>query len=129
MKGLERAAIKRDPRTYAIIGSAMEVHRTLGLGFLEAVYHEALQIELELQHIPYASEVALPITYKNVKLKTTYRADFICYESIIVEIKALKNLTGTEESQLINYLKATNLELGLLINFGHTSLEYKRYVL
>jgi GxxExxY protein len=129
MKGLERTAIRRDPRTYAIIRAAMEVHKTLGLGFLEAVYHESLPIEMSLKNIPFAHEVDLPITYKNRELKTAYRADFICYESVIVEIKALKNLTGVEESQLINYLKATNLGLSLLINFGHTSLEYKRYVL
>jgi GxxExxY protein len=129
MKGLGRAAVKRDPRTYAIIGAAMEVHKTLGLGYLEAVYHEALQIEMGLQNIPFAHEVDLPINYKGQRLKTTYRADFVCYGAIIVETKALKNLTGVEEAQLINYLKATKLELGLLINFGHTSLEYKRYVL
>jgi GxxExxY protein len=129
MNGLERAAIKRDPKTYAIIGAAMEVHRMLGAGFLEAVYHEALELEMGLQNIPFAHEVALPIAYKNQTLKTTYRADFICFETIIVEIKALKNLSSIEEAQLINYLKATKLELGLLVNFGHTSLEYKRYVL
>jgi GxxExxY protein len=129
MKGFEQAAIKRDPRTYAVIGAAMEVHSTLGFGFLEAVYHQALTIEMELRKIPFRHEIDLPIVYKNYTLETSYRADFICYESIIIEVKALSHLSGKEEAQLINYLKATKLELGLLINFGHTSLEYKRYVL
>ena len=106
----------------------MEVHSTLGFGFLEAVYHEALLAEMSLRQIPFAHEVELPILYKNQKLTTTYRADFVCYETIIVELKALDNLTGKEESQIINYLKASHHELGLLINFGHSSLEYKRYI-
>jgi GxxExxY protein len=128
MKGLQRASVRRDPRTYAIIGAAMDVHKTLGFGFLEAVYHEALLAEMNLRQIPFEHEVELPIIYKNQKLTTTYRADFVCYEKIVVELKALNNLTGKEESQIINYLKASNHELGLLINFGHYSLEYKRYI-
>jgi GxxExxY protein len=106
----------------------MEVHSTLGCGFLEAVYHEALIAEMISRQIPFTHEVELPIIYKNQKQETTYRADFICYSSVIIEVKALDNLSSKEESQLINYLKATRLELGLLINFGHTSLEYKRYI-
>lgn len=119
---------QKDPRTYAIIGAAMEVHRQLGCGFLEAVYQEAFELELELQQIPCQREVELPIFYKKQRLKTFYRADFICYDSVLVELKALAKLGGVEEAQIINYLKATSLATGLLLNFGATSLEYKRFV-
>jgi len=118
---------KKDPRTHQIIGSAMEVHGALGHGFLEAVYHEALGIEFATKLIPFQSEVELPIYYKNETLLTSYRADFVCYDGIVVEIKALNKLSGKEESQIINYLKATKLEVGLLLNFGTPSLEYKRF--
>jgi GxxExxY protein len=91
-----------DPKTYAIIGAAMEVHGQLGCGFLEAVYHEALALELALRNVPYAQEVELPISYKGQRLVATYRADFICFGCIIVELKALQHLGGVEESQIIN---------------------------
>ena len=119
---------QKDPQTYSVIGAAMEVHRQLGCGFLEAVYHEALVIELSLKSIPFEHEVMLPIEYKGQILNTSYRADFICYDSIILEIKALAKLSGREESQLLNYLKASGFERGLLINFGASRLEYKRMV-
>ena len=120
---------EKDPKTYKIIGVAMEVHRQLGHGFLEAVYKEAMAIELELQGIPFEKEKDLPIYYKGRLLNTSYRADFVCFDNeVIVEIKALSNLSGTEESQIINYLKAAKIENGLLINFGKKSLEYKRYI-
>jgi GxxExxY protein len=114
---------------YQIIGAAMEVHRELGSGFLEAVYQEALEIELQQQSIPYEREKPLFIYYKGNKLIRTYSADFLCYGSIVVELKALSQLTGDHESQLINYLKATKLRVGVLINFGNKSLEYKRMIL
>src|SRR5262245_25107664 len=117
-----------DPRTYAIIGAAMEVHRQLGCGFLEAVYQEAMAIELELAGVPFRKEVYLPIFYKGQRLTCTYRADFVCYDSVVVELKALSQLSGTEESQLLNYLKATGIEIGLLLNFGRRSLEHQRRI-
>ncbi len=114
--------------SYKIIGVAMEVHRELGSGFLEAVYHEAMKIELENKEIPFIHEAELNLWYKGIQLKKTYAADFVCYNKIIIEIKALKELNSQHEAQVINYLKATNSKLGLLINFGSDSLEYKRLV-
>ena len=106
----------------------MEVHKELGPGFLEAVYQEALEIEFQKQGIPYEREKLLTIYYKNIKLKKRYSADFVCYDRIIVELKALSDLTTQNEAQILNYLKATKLKLGLLINFGGKSLQYKRLV-
>jgi GxxExxY protein len=122
-------ASKKDPRTYELIGAAMEVHRELGCGFLEAVYQEAYAIELIKRVMPYRREVDLPVFYKGQKVNTTYRADFICYDSIIVEIKALSKQGKVEEAQIINYLKATGFAIGVLLNFGAPSLEYRRFVL
>ncbi len=119
----------RDERTYAIIGAAMEVHSTLEHGFLEAVYREALAFELESREVPFQKEVPLPIRYKGRSLGTPYRADFICFDQMIVELKALGSITGIEESQVINYLKATGLEIGLLLNFGAPRLQQKRLIL
>lgn len=123
-----KAAEERDPQTYAIIGAAMEIHRQLGHGFLEAVYQDAAVIEFNLRKIPFEKEVSLPVRYKDTLLPSQYRADFICFSEIIVEFKALSRLSSVEESQLLNYLKATDLKRGLLINFGASSLQYKRMV-
>ena len=112
--------------TYRIIGAAMEVHSTLGSGFLEAVYQEALAMEFKIKGIPFKQEEKLKIIYKEQTLSKYYEADFICYDKIIVETKAIKELSGIDEAQVINYLKATELKIGLLINFGSESLEHKR---
>jgi GxxExxY protein len=120
--------MEKDPETFAIIGAAMEVHRELGRGFLELVYQTALALEFQEREIPFKAEVALPVRYKGKLLTCAYRADFVCFEDIIVETKAISKLTGADEAQLINELKATSLHRGLLLNFGASSLEHKRLV-
>jgi GxxExxY protein len=119
----------RDPQTYAIIGAAMEVHRELGCGFLEAVYHDAMEIEFIDRGLPYEREVDLPIYYKGRLLPSRYRADFVCFGNVIVELKAIKTLGDIERAQCLNYLKSTGFHRALLINFGAISLEYERFVL
>ena len=120
---------ERDPQTYTIIGACMAVHNELGHGFLEAVYQEALAIEFKEQHIPFEREKPLVVRYRDLALNTTYKADFVCYDSVIVELKALTGLDPAHDAQVINYLKATGIERGLLINFGHSKLQFKRLVL
>ena len=114
--------------TYAIIGAAFEVHKILGAGFLEAVYQEALEKEFLLKNIPFEKEKQLKIWYKEQELSKYYVTDFLCYGHIIVELKALSTLTNEHLSQVINCLKASGNEIGLLINFGQQSLEYKRVI-
>ncbi len=106
----------------------MAVHRALGHGFLEAVYQEALEREFITEGIPYQREKALPIFYRNAPLQTSYRVDFVCFDSLIVELKALRQLSSIEEAQVINYLKASGLNKALLLNFGTSSLQHKRLV-
>lgn len=114
--------------SYLIIGACMEVHRELGSGFLEAVYQEALALEFKRKGIPYKQETKLEISYKGQTLLKYYEADFVCYNKIILETKALNELSSGHESQVINYLKTTGFKLGLLINFGAESMEYKRLI-
>lgn len=114
---------------YKIIGAAMAVYNALGLGFFEAVYQEALEIELKKRGIPFTAQPLIHIFYDGIRLETYYKADFLAYEKIIIEIKALNQLTSREDSQLLNYLKAADMKLGLLINFGaEKDLEWKRMI-
>lgn len=123
------ATILLADEVFAIVGAAIEVHRELGSGFLEAVYQEALALELVQRQIQFTAQVPLAIRYKQQLLQKTYIADLICYNQIIVELKALNRLTTLEEAQLINYLKATQFRVGLLVNFGSLGkLEWKRLV-
>jgi len=114
--------------SYKIIGACMKVHRSLGAGFLEAVYEEALEKEFLTQNIPFKRQLKLELYYENEKLKKQYRADFVCYDTIILEIKAVSQMPVAFYGQLKNYLKCTNMELGMLINFGMPSLVYKRII-
>jgi GxxExxY protein len=114
--------------TYAIIGAAMEVHRILGPGFLESVYEEALAHEFDLRGIPYERQAKLAVRYKDI-VAGEFRADFLVDGKVVVELKAVKALTEGDEAQLLNYLKGTGYRVGLLLNFGSSSLEYKRRVL
>ncbi len=101
-------------KVYKIVGAAMDVYNEQGVGFLEEVYQECLEIELGLRDIPFMAQKDLPLYYKGRLLKKKYRADFVCYDKIVVEIKALERLTTNEEAQVLNYLKATGLEVGVL---------------
>lgn len=114
---------------YQVIGCAMTVHNELGCGFLEAVYQEALGLELTERRIPFEKEKRLDVIYKGRLLNKKYIADFICYEQLIVELKAMDELLPEHTAQVLNYLKATGLRVGLLINFGTTKLQYKRVIL
>jgi GxxExxY protein len=115
--------------SYSIIGAAMEVHRTLGKGFLESVYQESLGLEFIKRQVPFSKEQNLELFYKGEKLSKYFVADFICFDKIILELKSVSFLTTDHEAQVFNYLKATKLNLALLINFGANSLQYKRIVL
>jgi GxxExxY protein len=117
-----------EKETYSIIGAAIAVHQELGNGFLEAVYQEALEKEFIIRNIPYKREAQLTIYYKNEPLKKFYTADFICYDKIIVELKTLTAITTEHQAQVLNYLKASRLHPGLILNFGKQSLENKRIV-
>jgi len=116
--------------TYAIRGAVFEVYKEMGCGFLEAVYQECLEKELRKKGIPFISQPELKLNYKDEELQQTYKPDLICYEQIILELKAVKNITPEHKAQVLNYLKATNLKLGLLINFGcHPKVEIERFIL
>ncbi len=121
-------AEQRDEQTHAIIGAAMRVHTELGSGFLEAVYQNALEVEFQLSNISYLSEVTLEVKYRGRILNCGYRADFICFGEVLVELKAIDRLLGVDEAQVINYLKATGLKRALLFNFGSSRLDYRRIV-
>ena len=116
--------------SYAILGACFEVYREMGSGFLEAVYQESLEIEFELQEIPAKALVPIPLSYKGRRLKKTYEADFVCFEQILVELKAVSALTDEHRAQMRNYLHATWHRVGLLVNLGHyPKVEHERFVL
>jgi GxxExxY protein len=126
--GPSRTFDERDRQTYLIIGCAMEAHRYLGSRFLEPVYQAALEVELDAKKIPFAREVEMPILYKGHPLPVRYRADFVCFGEVLVELKAMERLTDREDSQVINYLSVSRVKRGLLLNFGSGSLQFRRFV-
>ena len=114
--------------SYKIIGACFEVYNQRGYGFTEPVYHECLAVELALQEIPFVSQPEIPLTYKGNRLVQCFRPDFICFEKIILEIKAVSGLIDAHRSQALNYLNATGFELALLVNFGEfPKLKYERF--
>ncbi|MES1952187.1 hypothetical protein S4A8_15084 [Salinisphaera sp. S4-8] len=119
---------ERDAQTYGILGAAFEVHRYLRNGFLEGVYQDALAIELAERDIPFIREAALDVQYKGRALNSQFRADFVCFGSVILELKAVSRLLPQHEAQVINYLKVTGLTRGLLLNFGTPELQHRRLV-
>ncbi len=118
----------RDEQTYLIIGAAMRVHNELGCGFLEAVYQEALAYEFRFCGIPYDRERPLPVFYRGEVLSTIYRVDFVCFGSVLVELKAMSVIGAREDAQVLNYLKASGFSRALIVNFGQVSLQHKRLV-
>ncbi len=127
MEGLKDNSnnISKDELTYSIIGCAMKVHNTLGNGFQEVIYQRCLALELEKKHIKFARELEMPIYYEDTEVGTR-RADFVIEEKVLVEIKAVIKLEDVHLAQALNYLQAYRIDIGLLINFGSNSLEYKR---
>ncbi len=123
---MTQSNILKDPQTYSIIGVAMEVHRELGCGFLESVYHAALLRELTGHRIPVVTNVSIAVRYKGEFLPVSFRSDLICFNEIVVELKAVESVTKVHVAQVINYLKASTMDRGLLLNFGATKLEYRR---
>lgn len=123
---MEKKKYYLEDETYNIRGAMLRVHEVLGCGFLEKVYQEALEIEFNKRNIPFKREVRLPIYYEGRLLSTDYIADFVCYDKIIVELKAVSCVSEIHEAQVFNYLYATGYDLGLLANFGETSLVVKR---
>lgn len=125
---LQRIPDADDPRTYAVIGAALEVHRVLGTGFLEVFYKDALAIELTARKIPFVREVACTILYKGQQLRGEYKIDFVCFGEIVLEIKARSATGPADHAQVISYLTSSKLQVGLLLNFGAARLEHRRFV-
>ncbi len=119
-----------EEESYNILGACFNVYKTMGCGFLENVYQECLEIEFKEQNILFSSQKELVIMFREHQLKQHYKPDFICYNKIIVEIKAVSEFSNEHRAQLINYLKATRMKLGFLVNFGHfPKIEYERLIL
>ena len=127
MRAIEDDLIYRD-ECFQIVGCCMEVHRELGCGFKEAVYQEALEREFINNALDFVREKRLKIQYKGIVLKKEYSPDFVCFGKIVLELKAVSELTDIHQCQVFNYLKASKLRLGLLVNFGTTSLQFKRFI-
>jgi len=121
--------MKEDPETYAVLGAAMEVHRELGPGFLEAVYQDAFAVELARLNIPFEREKLLQVRYKGGLLPSFYKADFVCFGGVLVACKAIGQIGKPEMAQTLNYLKVTRFECALIVNFAPPSLEYSRLIL
>jgi len=116
--------------TYKIQGAIFEVYKEIGTGFLEAIYQECLEQELHNRKIPYKAQQPLTILYKGNHLKQTYKPDLICYDKIIIELKAVKEIAPEHQAQILNYMKATDIKLGLLVNFNsHPKVTIKRFIL
>ena len=121
-------SVSEDQETYSIIRAAFAVHTELGCGFLEIVYHHALWVEFRRAGVPFLREVHLPITYRGERLPLRYSVDFICHDSILVEVKALPAIGPIEYAQMINCLRASGHRRGLILNFGARSLQFRRVV-
>ena len=116
--------------SYRIIGACIEVHRRMGCGFLESVYQDCLEIELEHQGIPFRSQPEIELTYRDREIPSKFRPDFVCFDHIVLEIKALSDFASEHRAQVLNYLNATGFQLGLLVNFGaHPKLQHERFAL
>ena len=118
-----------DPRTYQILGAAFEVHRVLGSGFLELFYKDALDIELKARQIPFRRELPCNVEYKGHPLRGNYKMDFVCFDAIVLEVKARSSTSPADHAQVISYLASSKLHVALLLNFGGDRVEYKRFVL
>lgn len=127
--GMNTPQPRSDERTFAIIGAAMEVHRIMRRGFLEAIYHEALAIEFRLRDIPFVTQVPCSVEYKGQRLHGTDGLDFVCFDTVVVEVKASSAATSADYAQVLNYLAVSGHEIALLINFGRPSLQYRRFAL
>lgn len=123
---MEHDKVLYKQESYAIVGAAMSVHANLGCGFVEKVYQEALAIEFEKHSIPFEREKTMQISYDGQLLQSRYIVDFLCYDKIVVELKAVSSILDEHKAQVINYLKAGDMKLGLLLNFGQTGLQYER---
>ena len=123
---MEHDKVLYKQESYAIVGAAMSVHANLGCGFVEKVYQEALAIEFEKHSIPFEREKTMRISYDGQLLQSRYIVDFLCYDKIVVELKAVSSILDEHKAQVINYLKAGDMKLGLLLNFGQTRLQYER---
>lgn len=128
--GEGRAVIVYEAESYKIMGACLEVYRSMGFGYFEAVYQEGLELEFRGRGIPFVPQKQIPIVYKGKTLQQFYKADFICYDKIIIEVKAISELTDSHRAQVFNYLRATGMKLGILVDFGaYPGLEHDRVVL